>query len=336
MICYENDTDANLIDDLLAPQKMESTGGADGIRGLSRETGISQESIQKVYGDVSSEDIKLLGDKLNKNNVETLFSKGDRGGTGSELVQNVTKIVKTFAKDADAIADVERTLSANKPNKKGVIDITDSQLEEAFSNNIKFLEDYKNKVSGAFSYTFGRASSKTLDANQAIGEINTAKDLLDGKALLKSDGSGQSFLTEIDNVTALSDLRTSGGNVKTPDYSLTEINGATRLVEVKTPFKKMLPKRIRTSLKGAVEQIVEYNTLSNPTDKGIIRLDYRSSTAPSDLSISTIEKTVKERLNVVIDTTTNTKGSDFVDFVEVVYEDSSQLNSIQTLVIKVN
>jgi len=315
---------------------MASSGGADDVIGLSRETGISQGSINNVYNDLNPSDIKLVGNKLNKNNVETLFNKADGGNTGSQLVQNVSKIVKIFAKDADAIADIERTLSANKPNKKGVIDITDTQLANAFSDNLNFLQKYKNKVSGAFSYTFGRSKSTTLDPKQAIGEIKTAEDFLDGKALLKNDGTGQSFLSEIDNVTALSDLRTSGGKVKIPDYSITEINGATRLVEVKTPFKKMLPKRIRTSVKGAVEQIVEYNTLSSPTDKGIIRLDYRSSTAPSDLSISTIEKTVKDRLNVVIDKTTNTKGSDFVDFVEVIYEDSNQLNLIQRLVIKVN
>jgi len=315
---------------------MASSGGADDVIGLSRETGISQGSINNVYNDLNPSDIKLVGNKLNKNNVETLFNKADGGNTGSQLVQNVSKIVKIFAKDADAIADIERTLSANKPNKKGVIDITDTQLANAFSDNLNFLQKYKNKVSGAFSYTFGRSKSTTLDPKQAIGEIKTAEDFLDGKALLKNDGTGQSFLSEIDNVTALSDLRTSGGKVKIPDYSITEINGATRLVEVKTPFKKMLPKRIRTSVKGAVEQIVEYNTLSSPTDKGIIRLDYRSSTAPSDSSISTIEKTVKDRLNVVIDKTTNTKGSDFVDFVEVIYEDSNQLNLIQRLVIKVN
>jgi hypothetical protein len=65
----ENDTDANLIDDLLAPVKMESTGGADGIRGLSKETGISQGSISNVYGDLSSQDIKLLSGRLGKSNV---------------------------------------------------------------------------------------------------------------------------------------------------------------------------------------------------------------------------------------------------------------------------
>jgi hypothetical protein len=74
----ENDTDANLIDDLLAPVKMESTGGADSIRGLSKETGISQGSISNVYGDLSSQDIKLLSGKLGKSTVEPLFNKVDK------------------------------------------------------------------------------------------------------------------------------------------------------------------------------------------------------------------------------------------------------------------
>ncbi|NJL51733.1 MAG: hypothetical protein HC930_05030 [Hydrococcus sp. SU_1_0] len=134
----ENDTDANLIDDLLSPVKMESNGGADGIRGLSKETGISQGSISNVYKDLSSGDIKLLGDKLNKNNVETLFNKGDQGGTGSELVKNVSKIVNIFAKDADAISDVKQTLSKNQIKPDGTQIIDDNQLKTAFSNTIEF------------------------------------------------------------------------------------------------------------------------------------------------------------------------------------------------------
>jgi hypothetical protein len=116
-----------LIDDLLAPVKMESTGGADGIRGLSKETGISQGSISNVYGDLSSQDIKLLSGKLGKGTVEPLFGKSDK-----DIVKNVSKTVylvaddvdaingakTTLRKDADAIADVRQNLSLNQVNKR--------------------------------------------------------------------------------------------------------------------------------------------------------------------------------------------------------------------------
>ena len=84
---------------------MASSGGADDVIGLSRETGLSQGSINNVYDDLNPSDIKLVGDKLSKNTVEPLFNKADGGNAGSELVQNVTKIVKIFVKDTDEIAN---------------------------------------------------------------------------------------------------------------------------------------------------------------------------------------------------------------------------------------
>ncbi|MEO0834938.1 MAG: hypothetical protein AAFY16_02885 [Cyanobacteria bacterium J06642_3] len=43
----------------------------------------------------------------------------------------ITKIVKIFAKDADAIADVQENLSFNQVNKRGKQFLDDSQLQEA-------------------------------------------------------------------------------------------------------------------------------------------------------------------------------------------------------------
>lgn len=141
-----------------------------------------------------------------KNLFKPLFDKSE------SIIKKVFGTYKSVAGDADAITDIQRTLSANKPNAKGKINITDSQLEKAFTDNISFLQKYNDKVSGAFSYTFGRASTKganprTLDPDQALGELRTVEDLLDGKALPTNNGSGQSFLREIDNVTALSDAK---------------------------------------------------------------------------------------------------------------------------------
>ena len=340
----ENDTDANLIDDLLAPQKMASTGGADGIDGLAKKTGISGDSIKKVYGDVSSNDIELLGNKLDKNLAEHLFNKGDGGGTGSQLVKDIAGLVGRFGRknnkgeiiDPDALADIQRTLSANKPENNVDSKITDSQFQEAFSTYQNFLNKYKDKVSGAFAYTFGRSKSTALDLKQAQGEINLAEDLLDGKAFLKNDGSGQSFLGSIDQLHAPSDLRKLGGNPKTPDYFATNSNGLTRLAEIKTPTKKLRADRLRNSLGEATKQIRDNITVSNPNNKGIIRLDYRSSALPADLSISEVENIVKIRMNNFFNAEKTVRGSDLIDFVEVIYKDANNNNVVQTVVVKIN
>ncbi|MEO0834966.1 MAG: hypothetical protein AAFY16_03025 [Cyanobacteria bacterium J06642_3] len=39
--------------DILSPNRMASSGGADDVIGLSRETGISQGSINNVYDDLN-------------------------------------------------------------------------------------------------------------------------------------------------------------------------------------------------------------------------------------------------------------------------------------------
>ena len=332
--------------DVLSPNRMESTGGADDVIGLSRETGISEASINKVYGDLgrnsngdlglSGNGIRGLDEKLGTNLAEHLFNKGDNGGTGSQLVKDVSTIVGKFFDDADAIADVERTLSANTPNKKGDINITDSQLEIAFSAYQNFLNKYKNKVSGAFAYTFGRAKSTALDFNQAQGEINFAEDLLDGKAFLNNNGSGQSFLGSVDELRAPSDLRKLGGNPKTPDYFMTDSNGLTRLVEIKTPTKKLRADRLRKSLGEATTQIRDNAVISSPTNKGIVRLDYRSNDLPADLSTSEIEAIVKKRMDDFFNTEKTIKGADLIDFVEVIYKDANNNNIVQTVVVKIN
>ncbi|MEL6461351.1 MAG: hypothetical protein AAFQ91_24490, partial [Cyanobacteria bacterium J06621_15] len=231
----ENNTDANLIDDLLAPQRMASNGGANAARGLAKQYGLNRSKVRaglevlepKEFAKFKT-DIDGQGTDV-KNLFRPLLNKSE------SIIKKVFGTYKKVGNDVDAVGDIQRTLLANKRNNKGVIDITDTQLEDAFSDNLNFLQKYKNKVSGAFSYTFGRSKSKTLDSDQAIGEIRTAEDLLDGKALLKSNGTGQSFIGEITSLTALSDARKPGGSPKIPDHLITEISGATRLVEVKTP-----------------------------------------------------------------------------------------------------
>lgn len=75
---------------------MASTGGADDVIGLSRETGLSQGSINKVYGDVSPSDIRFLDDKLGNNLVESLFGKA------KNTITNVSKTLRLIGDDIDA------------------------------------------------------------------------------------------------------------------------------------------------------------------------------------------------------------------------------------------
>lgn len=316
---------------LLSPNRMESRGGADDIPGLAREIGVSQSKIENGIEVLGKDKIKQLRDNLvddNQNLLRPLLDKSQ------EIIKNVWETLNIVGNDVDAISDIRETLRRNKVRQDGTQLIDDNQLNTAFSNSLNFLEQYGNRVSGAFPYTFGRASTETtgtLDYAQALGEIRTAEDILEGRALLKNDGSGQSFLNTIDNVSALSDLRRG---VKNPDFLITDTNGATRLVEVKTPNAKMTKPRMNTSLKKALEQIIDRANLANPTDKAIIRLDY-TNTAPADLQSSIIEQTVRNRLSLGVNQT-STMGTDLVEFVEVIYKDANQNNEIKKLVIQIN
>ena len=131
------------------------------------------EYLRNSNGDLglSGNGIRGLNEKLGTNLAENLFNKGDGGGTGSQLVKNVADLVGKFTNkdkvDVDAINDVKRTLSANRPNQKGEIKISDSQLKEAFSDYQNFLNKYKKKLQDiAFYltaiYTYGDRSFRRL------------------------------------------------------------------------------------------------------------------------------------------------------------------------------
>ena len=315
--------------DILSPNRMASSGGADDIIGLSRETGISQGSISNVYDDLNPSDIKLIGDKLNKNNVESLFEKADGGNTGSELVQNVTKIVKIFAKDADAIADIQENLSFNQVNKRGKQFLDDSQLREAFTEATKFIDKYKGRVSGAFANRFGKAAAKgnnlslpnprKLDFTQAAGEIKTAEDILDGVTPLGSDVKMRG-LPEINGQ-------------KNPDFLATLSGGNTRLVEVKTLEGSFAKTKINTRLSDAIRQIVGNSPITKPTNNAYIRLDFRNANATQDRA-DFLFNAVKDRLEF-----TNkgkiTPGIQVVEFVELLYKDANQAGQVRSILVQV-
>ena len=293
-----NDTDANLIDDLLAPQKMESTGGADGIRGLSRETGISQESIQKVYGDVSSEDIKLLGDKLNKNLAEHLFNKGGDGSTGSQLVNNVAELIGRFNKSNDDVA-IDSIKGVLRKNQRGKL--SDSKTETAFSEAADFLERYDGKVSGDFPSRFADAQGKK-GAAQARNEIRVAENLLDGNSPLGNIGKVDGIPTDVSNT-----------GIPTPDYKATDINNLSSLVEVKTPNGLFKENNLQRNLNGAIDQI---KRADGTFDKGgYIVIDY-SLQPPTNISRARLEEYTQTLI-------TDANATNIIEFVEILYKNDA-------------
>lgn len=294
--------------DILSPNRMASSGGADDVIGLSRETGLSTESINKVYGDVSPSDIRFLDDKLDKNLVESLFDKA------KDTITNVTKTLKLVGDDVDA---VQVTLRQNKRIKKnGELAINDNDLNTAFANTVEFLEQYKGKVSGAFANRFGRASSSELDFVQAKGELETARDILDGKTRLGN----------IDNIRGLREIY----GQKNPEYFLEALDGSTRLIEVKTLTGKV-ERNLSGRLKNAIGQISGNAPITNPTKNGYIRLDYRNANSTNRQSNWWFNK-IK---NILEDTQEGsiTPGIDVVEFVEVLYKNPA--DEVVNVIIKV-
>ena len=299
--------------------------------GLSRETGLSEGSIEKVYGDIEPSDIRLVGDNFDKNSAEHLFNKGDGGGTGTELVKNVANLVESlFGKakntitnvsktlklvgdDVDAVADVQATLRQNKKVKNnGELAINDNDLNTAFANTVEFLEQYKGKVSGAFANRFGRANSPELDFVQARGELEAAKDILDGKTRLGN----------IDNIRGLREIY----GQKNPEYFLEALDGSTRLIEVKTLTGNVTDRKIRINLGKAIEQIDNNKSIINPTKNGYVRLDFSNAN-----SVTRQPDIWLKKVNNVFES--NSKGFTSVEFVEVLYK--NEANQVQKLLIQV-
>ena len=279
--------------DILSPNRMESSGGADDVIGLSRETGISQGSIEKVYGDVSPDDIRFLDDKLDKNLVETLFDKA------KDTITNVSKTLKLVGDDNVAVDSVKGILRRNKNGK-----IEDVQLDNAFSETVDFYGTYKNKVTGDFPDRFVRAKGnpKRFDPDQALGEIQTGKDFLDNKTQLGS----------VDKIKGIPENTLQDG-IKTPDYLLTETDGITRLAEVKTPNGNFRENNLQRNLTTAIKQIKQSNESVNAG--GYIRIDYTNKPATT-LSRNRIEDYAKLLIE-------QAEVANKIEFVEILYNDAN-------------
>lgn len=349
----ENDTDANLIDDLLAPQKMASTGGSNAARGLAQKIGASPDRVDNALEVLGSKKIEQLEGRLNF--TETRFRRDTSGqlveyeqdvkllnrvlDKGKELVYNISKafdLVDDEAKgikDIDGINDIRATIRQNRDRGDLPQLIDDTELNTALTENNKFIKQYQGRASGAYANRFGRASSSSpdIDSIQGQGEITSAKDILNGDTMIGN----------IDELRGLPDKSTTLGT-KNPDYSVINNGVLTRLAEIKTPdgnitAKNTFNKNIKRNLKGAVEQIVIRASADNPTEKAFVRLDYRQAQGITDQSRNWVFGKVKNRLEVetkvkIDGVETQIEGVDYVEFVEVFYNDA---DGVQKLEIKV-
>ncbi|MEM7590155.1 MAG: hypothetical protein AAF383_01295 [Cyanobacteria bacterium P01_A01_bin.83] len=334
-----------LIDDLLAPQKMASTGGSNAARGLAKQYGVNRDKVRAGLEVLEPKEFIQFKNQIDgqgadaKNLFKPLFDKSE------SIIKKVFGNYKTVNGDADAIADIQDTLSFNRKNQNNKKFLDDNQLEDAFTNANNFLDRYKGKVSGAFTNRFGRAaatgntpSSSNLtpqDYKQALGEIETAEDLLDGNTIVGN----------IDRLYGIPD-KTTVPFRKNPEFAITQ-NGSTRLAEVKIPDGEIASGRntfsnsIKNNLGGAIKQIINRDYFDNPTNNAYIRLDFRKSPDAVSKTRDWVFRKVKVRLendfDVIVGENSlkiNKQGIDVVDFVEVFYKDANT-GGIQKLEIKV-
>lgn len=288
--------------DILSPNRMESTGGADDVIGLSRETGISQESINKVYGDIEPVNIRRIGNNLDKNSAEHLFNKGGDDATGSQLVKNVSDIIGRFTKnpdaiDVDAIDSVKGVLLKNKRGR-----LSDSKTEAAFSETLDFLKRRDGKVSGDFPTRFADAQGGR-GAAQARNEIKVAEDILDGNS---------PFGNTVSKVEGIP-TNVSNTGIPTPDYRVIDINDVSRLAEVKTPQGLLRENNLQRNLNGAIDQI---KRAEGTVDRGgYIIIDYSSQPATS-VSPARLEDYTRTLI-------TDANATDIREFVEILYKNDS-------------
>ena len=338
----ENDTDANLIDDLLAPQNMASTGGSNAAKGLAQKIGASPDRVDNALEVLGSKKIEQLKGRLNF--TETRFRRDTSGqpvetkqdvkllnrvlDKSKELVYNISKafdLVDDKARginDVDGINDIRATIKQNRDRGEKPQLINDTELNTALTENNNFIKQYQGRASGAFANRFGKANSAELNNIQARGELNAAKDILDGN-------------TPLGNDVKLRGLPETTNTQTNPEYLASMPDGSTRLVEVKTLKDNFNQRKIRTNLIDATDQIAG-NTSTTPTTKGYVRLDFRNTT-----SISQQPNWWVDRISsALVDTrrkggtTTTTPGIEIVEFVEVLYKDPQ--NQVQKLLMRVN
>ncbi|MEO1005729.1 MAG: hypothetical protein AAFW67_07735 [Cyanobacteria bacterium J06638_38] len=338
----ENNTDANLIDDLLAPQKMASTGGADGADGLAKQLGLGRNNENKVKAGLEvlepnefvqfRSDIDQIDSEGNaaKNLFRPLFDKSE------SIIKKVFGTYKKVGKDADAVTDIQQNLSLNKiriVDNQSKQSISDSQLEEAFTKTNSFLDNYQGRVSGAFANRFGRAAAtgnnqnlpipKALDHVQASGEIKAAEDILDGNTVL---GNGV-------KLRGLPDSSRNVRNQSNPEYLATMLDDTIRLVEVKTPTGK--PGKITSNLNDAIKQITGSPLRSEVTDKAFIRVDYTNANPVTGDENFLFKRIQTSLMNTEINGNPIIPGTQLVEFVELTYQDARSGNQIRRMLVQV-
>jgi hypothetical protein len=212
-------------------------------------------------------------------------------------LENVSKTVNLVADDNVAIDSIKAVLRKNQRGK-----LSDSQTETAFFEAADFLKRHDGKVSGDFPTRFADAQGGK-GAAQARNEIQTAENILNGNSPLGNN------ISKVEGIPT----NVSNTSIPTPDYRVIDINGVSRLAEVKTPQGLLRENNLQRNLNGAIDQI---KRADGTIDKrGYVIIDYSSQPATS-VSRTRLEEYTR---TLVIDANaTNT-----IEFVEILYKNDS-------------
>lgn len=174
------------------------------------------------------------------------------------------------------------------------------------------MNQYDGKVSGDFPERFVRGEAKNKAQKfQAQSEIDLATDFLEEKTILKN----------FDEVKAIPESKNQDG-ILTPDYQLIFGDDTIRLAESKAPDGNLDRNNLVRNLRKAINQL----STKEPSDlRGYVRLDYSSSSTNINRSeiIRFVDETLTETRQIGKTETREIIGTNFVEFVEVLYKDNS-------------
>jgi len=279
------------------PDYTTRSGAAKGD--LASELGVSSERIEHALKVLSPEEVRRLHGDLGQDLFEILASPK----RNLDVIRNFSRALELAAGDSVARKEMLEIL---RLTKKG--SVSGLALEEALSQLVPFMERYQGRISGDFASRFRRAVQKN-DAVQAKAEIRLAEDILEGRTPL---GKGSS-------VEGLPERSIEGR--ETPEYRVTGSGSGNRLVEVKNILEPLSKNGLKRNVNKAMSQIKDQAKETLETG-GLIRID-ASSSPPTTMTQEEIYNAVKGEL------WSTSKGKEFVEWVEVFYNDAKGSQTVR-------
>jgi hypothetical protein len=224
-------------------------------------------------------------------------------------------VIREFARalelvGTDAVARDELRKSVDL-SRRGV---SEADLGRSLHELNQFLDRFGSRVSGDFVSRWRRAVQARGDPVQARAELSLAADLLEGRTPLSA---AQDL-----SVAGLPESTVPGQ--KTPEYRVTDAGGTSRLAEVKRLNAALTEGNIETNLRQALSQIIP--TAERTGDRnGFVRLDATGphSALTAEQVRAAVEQRMRSRRPDPVDPSRSTSGIDFVEWVEVLYTDST-------------